>query len=341
MRRRSLTSREVRQVALPDGEPQPSDFALVETNVPSLADGELLVRNTWLSVDPYMRSRMNGVKTYVPPFVLDAVMDGGAIGTVVESLNPDVPAGVSVLHDLGWREYSVIPSTGRYVVLPEGDLPIEAYLGALGMPGLTAYVALKVIAPVTPADVVFISGAAGAVGTVAARVARSLGAASVIGSAGTPEKCRRLVEELGYDVAINYKLDELDQRLLEAAPDGIDVYLDNVGGNHLQAALGAMKVRGRIALCGAISVYNQRRPAPGPNNLFEAIARRISMRGFIVTDHDDLRDEFVDMASEWMRDGSWVPPETVVDGIENAVNAFIELLRGANTGKMLVRLERH
>ncbi|MFF0148616.1 hypothetical protein ATK36_6320 [Amycolatopsis sulphurea] len=332
------TSKEIHLVRRPVGEPQQSDFKTVEATVPDGAGaGELLVRNTWMSVDPYMRGRMNDVKSYVAPFQLDAPLDGGAIGTVVASGVPGIPIGAEVLHDLGWREYALVPaSTAR--VVDTSVAPAPAYLGVLGMPGLTAYTGLTRIAPVKEGDVVFISGAAGAVGLVAGTVARKMGASRVIGSAGGPEKVRRLVEEFGFDAAIDYREDSLRKALAEAAPAGIDVYFDNVGGDHLRAALSEIRDHGRIALCGAISQYNATEPMPGPDNLGLAIGRRVSLRGYIVSDHYDLYRQYVAQASAWLREGDLTDEHMVVDGIDHAVDAFRGLLSGANTGKMVVRL---
>lgn len=212
------------------------------------------------------------------------------------------------------------------------------YLGVLGMTGLTAYVGLKLIAPVKPDDVVFISGAAGAVGLVAGVVAKKLGASLVVGSAGGAEKARRLVEDFGYDVAIDYRAGDLRGQLTAAAPKGIDVYFDNVGGEHLRAAISAMRTHGRVALCGAISQYNATGPVTGPDNLVMAIGKRLSLRGYLVFDHYNLNEEYVALATEWLRDGSLSNEQTVVDGIDNAPGAFLDMLRGVNTGKMLVRL---
>jgi NADPH-dependent curcumin reductase CurA len=332
------TSKEIHLVRRPVGEPQHSDFMTVETTVPDgVGPGELLVRNTWMSVDPYMRGRMSDTKSYVEPFALDAPLDGGAVGTVVASGDPAIPVGADVLHDLGWREYALVPaSTAR--VVDTSAAPAPAYLGVLGMPGLTAYTGLTRIAPVKEGDVVFVSGAAGAVGLVAGTVARKKGASRVIGSAGGPEKTKRLVEEFGFDAAIDYRSGNLRKLLAEAAPDGIDVYFDNVGGDHLRAALSEIRNYGRIALCGAISQYNAIEPAPGPDNLAVAVARRLTLRGYIVTDHADLFGEYVEQASQWLRDGDLTDERMVVEGIDHAVDAFRGLLSGANTGKMVVRL---
>ncbi|MDX6433153.1 MAG: hypothetical protein QOE54_5519 [Streptosporangiaceae bacterium] len=331
------SGREVRLAARPAGEPKPSDFKMVEAPVAEPGPGEILVRNDWMSVDPYMRGRMNDVKSYVPPFQLGVPMDGGALGTVIASRSADVPEGTTVLHGLGWREYATLDARKARTVDPS-LAPVQSYLGALGVTGLTAYAGLKEVAPVKDGDVVFVSGAAGAVGSVAGQLAKRLGASRVIGSAGGPEKAARLVEEFGYDAAIDYREGSLERQLAEAAPDGIDVYFDNVGGDHLRAAISAMRPHGRIALCGAIAQYNATGPVPGPDNLALAIGRRLTLRGFIVTDHAHLAGEYISQAAGWLRDGSLRTEETVVDGIENAVEAFLGMLRGANTGKMLVRL---
>jgi NADPH-dependent curcumin reductase CurA len=328
--------REVHLVARPVGEPTKAEFALVDAPVAPPAADQVLVRNEWFSVDPYMRSRMNDVKSYVPPFALGAPMDGGAVGTVLESTAASIPVGASVLHHLGWREYATVDAAAVRA-LDTAAAPAQAYLGVLGVTGLTAYVGLKLVAPVQEGDVVFVSGAAGAVGTVAGRVARALGAAKVIGSAGGPEKARRLLDDFGYDVAIDYRDGALGEQLRAAAPDGIDVYFDNVGGDHLKAALTTMRTYGRVALCGAVSQYNAAGPVSGPD-LLDAIKNRLTLRGFLVMDHYDLFDEYVAQAVGWLRDGSLRSEETVVHGIEQAVDAFIGLLRGANTGKMLVSL---
>lgn len=333
-----VSSKEVHLVARPVGEPRPTNFQVVEATVDDPGPGQILVRNDWMSVDPYMRGRMNDVKSYVPPFQLNAPMDGGAVGTVITSNSADVKQGATVVHRLGWREYAVLDAADARVV-DTVIAPPQTYLGALGLPGHTAYIGLTRIAPVEHGDVVFVSGAAGAVGTVAGRVAKNLGASRVIGSAGGPDKAKRLVGEFGFDAAIDYRAGDIAGQLTAAAPDGINVYFDNVGGDHLRAAIAAMRPHGRIALCGAISQYNATEPTPGPDNLFLSITKRLSLRGFIVSDHQALAAEFAATVGAWIRDGSLPTPETVVDGIENAVDGFLGLLRGANTGKMLIRLE--
>ena len=332
-----VTSREVHLVARPSGEPEPTDFALVETTIGDPGAGEVLVRNSWISVDPYMRGRMNDTKSYVPPYGLGEAMGGGAVGTVVASRSDDVPVGAAVLHSAGWREYAILPAEAVRVV-DSARVPVENHLNGLGMIGLTAYAGLVEVAPVKEGDVVFVSGAAGAVGSIAGQIARKLGASRVVGSAGGPEKQRRVVEQFGFDAAIDYRRGDLEGQLAEAAPDGIDVYFDNVGGAHLRAAIAAMRDFGRIALCGAISQYNATEPVPGPDNLFLAVGKRLNLRGFIVGDHAHLAAEYSQRAAEWIAEGDLRTEETVVDGIDNAVQAFLDMMRGANTGKMLVRL---
>jgi NADPH-dependent curcumin reductase CurA len=330
-------SKEVHLVARPEGEPRPEDFSVVETTVADPAPGQILVRNDWMSVDPYMRGRMNDVKSYVPPFELGKAMEGGAVGTVVASQSPDVPVGAAVLHFQGWRQYALMDAA-RAKVVDTDAAPAQAYLGALGMVGLTAYAGLTAVAGLKEGDVVFVSGAAGAVGSLAGQIAKQLGASKVIGSAGGPEKKRRLLEEFGYDAAIDYREGDLEGQLAQAAPEGIDVYFDNVGGDHLRAAIQGMRVHGRAALCGAISVYNATEPVPGPDNLGLLVGKRIKLQGFLVGDHGDLAPEYYKNAAQWLAEGKLRTEETVVEGIDNAVDAFLGMMRGANTGKMLVRL---
>ncbi|MER5761442.1 NADP-dependent oxidoreductase [Streptomyces sp. NPDC002082] len=334
---KSTLSREVRLAARPVGEPGPHHFELVAAEVPEPAEGQILVRNTWMSVDPYMRGRMDDAPSYIPPFALGTALEGSAIGEVVASRSAAVPVGATVSHFLGWREYAVLDAAAATVVDPSAA-PQSAYLGPLGTTGLTAYAALTRTAPVKEGDVVFVSAAAGAVGSVAGQLARRLGASRVIGSAGGPLKTRTLLDRFGYDAAVDHRQGDLAGQLAEAAPEGIDVYLDAVGGDHLRAALGAMRQGGRIAMVGAISGYNSTAPAAGPDNLFQAAAREVTLRGMLVSSHFDLFPEWIGRAAGWLADGSLRTEETVVDGIERAPEAFLGMMRGANTGKMLVRL---
>jgi NADPH-dependent curcumin reductase CurA len=290
-----------------------------------------------MSVDPYMRGRMNDVKSYVPPFRLGEPLEGGAVGTVIETRSPSLAAGDLVLHMLGWRDEAVLPARNAQKLDATTGLSPSAYLGVLGMPSLTAYVGLLDIASMKPGDVVFVSGAAGAVGSVAGQIAKLKGAARVIGSAGTDEKAG-WVRELGFDAAFNYKAAPVADQLRQAAPDGIDVYFDNVGGDHLEAALGLLNTYGRVALCGAIAAYNATEPPAAPRNLGLAITKRLTLRGFIVSDHWDRMPAMAAEVGGWLREGRLAHKETVVDGLDQAPEAFLRLLGGGNTGKMIIRL---
>jgi NADPH-dependent curcumin reductase CurA len=329
-----------RQIVLasrPSGWPTVANFALTEADRPDLADGQVRVRNMFMSVDPYMRGRMNDVQSYVPPFRLGEPLEGGAIGTVIESRAPELQEGDLVLHMLGWRDEAVLPARqARKVAVAEGLSP-SAYLGVLGMPTLTAYVGLLDIAGFKAGEVVFVSGAAGAVGSMAGQIAKLKGAARVIGSAGTDDKVRWL-REIGFDVAFNYRAASVVEQLREAAPHGIDVYFDNVGADHLDAALVMLNNHGRVAMSGAIAQYNATEPPVGPSNLGLVITKRLTLRGFIVIDHQHRMPDMIADISGWLREGKLTHAETVVDGLDHAPDAFISLLRGANTGKMIVRL---
>jgi len=329
-------TREIQLAARPRGEPQDSDFRLAETELPDPGPDQVLVRNTWMSVDPYMRGRMNDARSYVPPFALDAPLEGGAVGEVVASRADAIPEGATVLHNLGWRDHALL--SANEVRQVDTDLaPAQTYLGVLGMPGLTAYVGLLDVAALREGDVVFVSGAAGAVGSVAGQIAKLRGH-RVIGSAGSPEKVAHLLDDLGFDAAFDYHDGPVAHQLREAAPDGIDVYYDNVGGEHLEAAIDALRTHGRVALCGMISVYNATEPPAAPRNLHLAVGKRLTLRGFIVRDHGDRMRDFATEVGGWVREGRVHHRETVVEGLERAPDAFIGLLRGENTGKMLVRL---
>lgn len=321
----------------PVGLPTEADFELAEAALDEPADGEVLVRNLYMSVDPYMRGRMIDRPSYVPPFKLGEVMTGGCVGRIEASRNERFQTGDHVLGMNGWRENYVSDGSDLLAVDP-ALAPIQSYLGVLGMPGLTAYVGLLDIGALQPGETVFVSGAAGAVGSVVCQIAKIKGC-RVIGSAGSPEKVEWLTSEAGVDVAIDYRtVDNLREALGNACPDGIDVYFDNVGGDHLEAALDLMNVRGRIVACGSISTYNATEPPRGPSNLFRIVTNRLTMRGFIVTDHNDRFNPFVRDASEWIQTGRLKWRETVYEGLESAPEAFLGLFSGENLGKMLVRL---
>ncbi|MDR7161239.1 NADP-dependent oxidoreductase [Arthrobacter sp. BE255] len=331
------STREIRLSSRPTGRPVPENFRLAESPLPELQEGQILVRNLFISVDPYMRGRMNDVKSYSAPFALDAALDGGAVGEVIASRAEGRTVGDAVVHQLGWREYAVLDASATSVA--RTDLaPASAFLGALGMTGLTAYAGLLKVAEFKPGDAVFVSGAAGAVGSLVGQIAKAMGASRVIGSAGTPDKVARLLE-LGFDAAFNYNDGPVRDELAKAAgPGGIDVYFDNVGGEHLEAALAVLNVGGRVAMCGAIAQYNSTEPTPAPRNLMLAIGKQLTLRGFLVGGYWHLMGEFAEKAAGWIADGTLQYDETVVDGLENAPQAFMDLLDGANTGKMLVRL---
>ncbi|GAT67857.1 NADP-dependent oxidoreductase [Planomonospora sphaerica] len=330
-------SRQINLASRPSGWPTPDDFDLVEVDLPAIQEGQVLVRNRFMSVDPYMRGRMNDVESYVPPFRLGEPLEGGAVGEVVESRAPGLEAGDLVLHGFGWREQVVTEAARVRRVDPIEGVSPSAYLGVLGMPGLTAYVGLLDIASFKEGDAVFVSGAAGAVGALVGQIARLKGASRVVGSAGSDAKVARL-RELGFDAAFNYRNGTVAERLREAAPDGIDVYFDNVGADHLEAAIERLNNGGRIAMCGSISAYNATEPPCAPRNLFLAVGKRLTMRGFIVGDHSSRMRDMIAEVGGWLREGRITADETVVDGLENAPAAFIGLLRGENTGKMIVRL---
>lgn len=330
-------TREIHLASRPQGWPTPDNFTLVETKLAAPASGELLLRNTFMSVDPYMRGRMNDVKSYVPPFQIGQPLEGGALGEVVESQADGFAPGDLVLHNYGWRDHALVDAaTVRKVDRIDGVSPSH-YLGALGMTALTAYVGLLDMADFREGDTVFVSGAAGAVGSMAGQFAKLLGAKRVIGSAGSAEKVTRLVNDLGYDAAFNYRDGDVADQLRAAAPEGIDVYFDNVGGDHLEAALGRLNTYGRVALCGGISQYNTEKPS-GPANFALAVTKRLTLRGFIVSDHMGRIKDMLDPVSGWLASGRLVADETIVDGLDNAPAAFLGMLRGENTGKALVRL---
>ncbi|MDP9122227.1 MAG: NADP-dependent oxidoreductase [Acidobacteriota bacterium] len=332
----STTSREIRLASRPQGWPTAANFELARVEVPPPGEGQVLVRNLLMSVDPYMRGRMNDVKSYVPPFQVGKPLNGAAVGEVVESRAEGFVPGDIVTSSYGWRE-RFVAGPGELYAVDRRVQPLSAWLGVLGVTGLTAWVGL-LLAEVKAGERLFVSGAAGAVGSVAGQLAKLRGC-YVVGSAGSAEKVAMLRSELGFDAAFNYKNGNLADQLKAAAPEGIDVYFDNVGGEHLEAALSALRVHGRIAACGAISVYNDETPPPGPRNLALVIGKRLTMKGFIVMDWLDRMAEFGQEVSGYLASGKLVAKETVVPGgIEHAPQAFLDLLRGGNVGKMVVQL---
>jgi NADPH-dependent curcumin reductase CurA len=332
------TSREIHLWRRPRGMPTAEDFVLVDRHLPPPGPGEVLVRNLWLSVDPYMRNRMDGVDSYVSGFKLGEALAGGAIGRVVgANAHPRLNPGDWVRSGFGWREAFVSASEEvERIDVTAG--PPQAYLGALGMPGMTAYEGLLEHGRPRAGETVFVSGAAGAVGSVVCQIARIKGC-RVVGSAGSAAKVAWLKTRAHVDAAIDYRAcRDLDAALAEACPEGIDVYFDNVGGPHLEAALGRMRERGRIVMCGAISRYNDATPRPGPSNLFLVVARHLTLRGFIVDESAEREARFRADMGRWIAEGRMVWEETVVDGLARMPEAMIGLFRGDNLGKMLVRL---
>ena len=322
-------------LARPHGLPRATDFALKFITLPPLEDGMVHVRNRWLSVDPYMRGRMNDAKSYAQPYALNAPMLGGAVGEIVDSRAEGFAPGDLVLHSWGWRDEAVGPAEA-VTKLPAIGVPEQRFLGHLGMPGMTAYFGLLDVAQAKAGETLFVSAAAGAVGSAVVQIAKIIGM-RVIGSAGGPDKCA-LVRELGADVVIDYKAEgSLANKLNAAAPDGIDVYFDNVGGAHLDAALGTAKDHARFAMCGMIDTYNETAPE-GLRNMMRIVRARIRMQGFIIFDYNHRIGEFHAAMGKWMVDGRIRSDETVREGLAAAPQAFLDLFAGGNTGKMLIRL---
>jgi NADPH-dependent curcumin reductase CurA len=334
----TAVSTQIQLASRPTGWPTADNFRTVQVTYGDLAPGEVRVATEFMSVDPYMRGRMNDAKSYAAPFGLNETMTGGAIGRVVESTVDEVPVGALVQHQLGWRDV-VQAEAAQFRVVPEiSGVSPSVYLGMLGMTGLTAYVGLTAIAQMREGDTVFVSGAAGAVGTAAGQIARLLGAKRVIGSAGSAEKVALLTEKYGYDAAFNYKDGDVRGQLAAVAPEGIDVYFDNVGGEHLTAALDVFNTGGRAALCGAISAYNATERPVGPENMGNMITRSLTLKGFTLGGYLHLAGEFQQHMSEWFGAGKIAHDETVVEGLDHAVDAFLGLMRGENVGKMVVKI---
>ena len=318
----------------PSGMPVMEDFALKELVLPALGEGQVRVRNHFLSVDPYMRGRMNDVKSYVPPFQIDAPMDGGAVGEVVESRDPDFAAGDKVVHMAGWRDEAVVEAKALNK-LPDLGVEPQQFLGNLGLTGGTAYFGLLDAAQAKAGDIVFVSAAAGAVGSAVVQIAKAKGM-TVIGAAGGADKCA-FVTSLGADAVVDYKAGSLLKQLAAAAPKGIDVYFDNVGGDHLDAALALARPNARFAMCGMIDGYNSGEPT-ALRYIMRIIAMRIRLQGFIYTDYLGQLGDFYREVGGMIASGQMKPRDTVVEGLEKTPEAFLGLFTGANTGKMLVKL---
>jgi NADPH-dependent curcumin reductase CurA len=328
------TNREIRLAVRPVGFPKDSDFELAETPIPEPGEGEVLVRNVYMSVDPYMRGRMNDTKSYIPSFQIGEPLQGGAVGEVIESRSEALATGDWVNSMLGWREYYVADGSSLMKIDPN-LAPVSKALGVLGLTGMTAYVGLLDLGQPKEGDTVFVSAASGAVGSIVGQIAK-LKRCRVVGSAGTAEKVAH-AREVGFDGAFNYREEAVADALARLCPEGIDVYFENVGGDHLEAALPRMRRFGRVVLCGLISQYNDTEQRPGPS-LVPALANRLTIRGLIVSDHFDRLPDFRRDMSGWLAEGKISDEETVVEGIENAPAAFMGLLRGENRGKMLVKV---
>jgi NADPH-dependent curcumin reductase CurA len=333
----SKINREIHLRSRPEGLPTADNFELMEGPLPEPSEGEVLVRNIYMSVDPYMRGRMREGKSYASPYQIGRVLYGGAVGEVVDSRSPLLSEGDFVYSNMGWREYFVTPAA-KLTQIDPNEAPIQAFLGALGMPGLTAYVGLLDLGLPMEGETVFVSAAAGAVGSMVCQMAKIKGC-RVVGSAGSAEKVAWLMEEAGIDAALNYKeVAHLNGELRRLAPEGIDIYFENVGGEHLEAALSRMNDFGRVVMCGLIALYNATEPPLGPSNLALVITKRLSIRGFIVSDHQDRLPNFYYDMGQWIGDGRIKWRETIVEGLENAPLALIGLFSGDNIGKMVVQI---
>ncbi len=332
---KDVISREIRLASRPSGIPTAANFSHTQTKLKPLPDRQVLVRNLFMSVDPYLRGRMNDRKSYLPPFALGKALEGGAVGEVIESRAKELKVGDAVTSNFGWREYFIASPEDLHRVSREVQ-PLSVYLGVLGMTGMTAWAGLKLV-EVKSRDVIYISGAAGAVGNVAGQLAKLRGC-RVIGSAGCMEKVQFLRQECGFDIAFDYKIGPVIEQLNVEAPDGIDVYFDNVGGETLEAALTALRVHGRIIACGGISGYNDEKPRPGPSNLFNVVTKRLTMKGLLARDWLDHQGEFEKEMGGYLQSGKVKNKETVAEGLDQAEGAFMGLFKGNNMGKMIVKL---
>lgn len=324
--------------ARPVGEIKDSDFKFQESPVPEPKDGEILVRNLYMSLDPAMRGWMNDTDSYIEPVQLGDVMRAGTIGKVVKSKHPDYAEGDKVFGLGGWQDYYVAGGQQMPQKLLDGvPLPLTNFLSVLGITGLTAYFGLLDIADPKEGETVVVSGAAGAVGSIVGQIAKLKGC-RVVGIAGTDEKCKWIKNELGFDAAINYKKENVGEALRKACPNKIDVYFDNVGGDILNEVLAQINVGARISICGAISIYNAVEPPPGPSNYITLLTKRSRMEGFIVTDYMDRFPEAIMQLAQWLIEGKIEHKEDVVEGLENAPKAIHKLFDGTNEGKLIVKV---
>lgn len=333
----TISGREIRLKSWPQGLPAVDNFEIVDVSIDEPSEGEVIVRNIFMSVDPYMRGRLRPGKSYVSAFNIGSTLSGGCVGKIEQSNNPSFAVGSLVLAGSGFRDYFLSDGTDLKAVDP-GELSPSAYLGIMGMPGRTAYVGLLHVGTPKAGETVYVSAAAGAVGSAVCQIAKIKGC-HVVGSAGTDEKVRWLVEDAGIDSAFNYKnFNNLSRELRRQCPDGVDVYFENVGGDHLEAAISSMNDFGRIAVCGMISLYNDEKPRPGPSNITQVISKRIRMQGFIVSDHPEVADSCYKDMKTWIKEGRIKWEETVIDGLDHAIEGLIGLFSGVNTGKMVVKI---
>jgi NADPH-dependent curcumin reductase CurA len=331
------TNKQILLKSRPQGWVTPDNFELAATPAPAPGDGDVLVRNLYMSVDPYMRGRMMDRKSYVPPFQIGEPLKAGVVGQVAESNNPNLKPGQIVTGMLDWAQYTLVKGGTGLMPIPPTNVPLSYYLGVLGMPGMTAYVGLLDIGKPKQGETVYVSAAAGAVGQIVGQLAKMQGC-RVVGSAGDDAKVAWLTEEAGYDAAFNYKtVSSLNDALAEHCPKGIDVYFENVGGAMLDAVLTRMNMRGRIVACGMISQYNLEKPE-GVRNLMMVVGNRLLIQGFIVSDHFDRLPQFIQQMSGWLAEGKVTYREDVAEGIENAPAAFIGMLKGENFGKQVVKI---
>lgn len=332
-------AKQVHLISRPAGMPSHENFKLVEVELPSPSTGEVLVKNLYMSVDPYMRGRMRENAVYAEAYAIDSAMYGGAIGEVIESADPSLQAGDIVLNGAAWQDKFVAQANTVTKINPFDPEQLSLYLGTLGMPGFTAYVGLMKFGEPKPGETVFVSAASGAVGANVCQIAK-LKDCRVVASVGSDAKGKWLVDECGVDAVINYKTcGNLSKALAKAAPEGVDVYYENVGGDHLQAAINVMNPHGRIVACGMIANYNNAEPAPGPNNLMLIVGKKLRINGFIVFEHEEMHDQFLSEMIPWIQEGKVKSRETVANGIDNAVDAFLGLFSGENFGKMIVKFD--
>ena len=333
-------NRQVLLAARPNGEPKGSDFNLIETDIPTPAKGDVLCRTIYLSLDPYMRGRMNATRSYAEPVPIGGLMEGGTVSRVIASKDDRFSEGDIVVSRTGWQDYAAVPGTQLRKVDP-ALAPISTAIGVLGMPGMTAYTGLLNIGKPQPGETVVVAAASGAVGSVVGQIAKIKGC-KVVGLAGSQEKCTYAMEELGFNACINHRASDVAQQLTDACGDGIDVYFENVGGVVWEAVFPLLNMFSRIPVCGLISRYNAT-SLPGapdhvPELMFKVLTHRLTLRGFIVRDYDDQQDEFLTNTANWIKEGKIHYREDFVDGLETAPQALIGLLKGSNFGKLIVRV---